>query len=292
MLAIADEAVRQTEDWLAALERAIANDDERWLRSLFHPESHWRDVLALTWRIQTVNGADAIAAGLRSAAERAQLSGFRIPVNRAAPRTATRAGRDTIEAIFAFDTAEGAASGVLRLVPDAEASSKAWTLLTALDELHIAEAEHRRGKVHAHHFRGPNWLDFRREAAAYADRDPVVLVVGGGQAGLSIAARLIDLSVDTLIVDREGRVGDNWRKRYHALTLHNQVHVNHLPFMPFPPNWPTYIPKDKLAGWFEAYVESLELNYWPGTEFGAAITMEVLGIGASACGGLPASIEP
>jgi putative flavoprotein involved in K+ transport len=37
--------------------------------------------------------------------------------------------------------------------------------------------------------------------------------------------------------------------------------------MPFPPGWPTYIPKDKLAGWFESYVESLELNYWTGTEF-------------------------
>ena len=94
-----------------------------------------------------------------------------------------------------------------------------------------------------------------------------MLVVGGGQAGLSIAARLTQLQVDTLIVDREQRIGDNWRKRYHALTLHNQVHVNHLPYMPFPPSWPTYIPKDKLAGWFEAYVESMELNYWTGTEF-------------------------
>jgi putative flavoprotein involved in K+ transport len=37
--------------------------------------------------------------------------------------------------------------------------------------------------------------------------------------------------------------------------------------MPFPPTWPTYIPKDKLAGWFESYVESLELNFWTGTEF-------------------------
>jgi cation diffusion facilitator CzcD-associated flavoprotein CzcO len=75
------------------------------------------------------------------------------------------------------------------------------------------------------------------------------------------------LQVDALIVDREARVGDNWRNRYHALTLHNQVHVNHLPYMPFPPNWPVYIPKDKLANWFEAYVESMELNYWTGTEF-------------------------
>ncbi len=96
-----------------------------------------------------------------------------------------------------------------------------------------------------------------------------MLVVGGGQAGLSIAARLTQLQVDTLIVDRGERIGDNWRKRYHALTLHNQVQVNHLPYMPFPPNWPVYIPKDKLAGWFEVYVESMELNYWTGTEFEA-----------------------
>jgi cation diffusion facilitator CzcD-associated flavoprotein CzcO len=83
---------------------------------------------------------------------------------------------------------------------------------------------------------------------------------------LSIAARLTQLGVDTLIVDRESRIGDNWRNRYHALTLHNQVQVNHLPYMPFPPGWPTYIPKDKLAGWFQAYVESMELNYWTATE--------------------------
>src|SRR5207244_6677543 len=37
--------------------------------------------------------------------------------------------------------------------------------------------------------------------------------------------------------------------------------------MPFPPNWPAYIPKDKLASWFESYVEAMELNYWTGTEF-------------------------
>jgi cation diffusion facilitator CzcD-associated flavoprotein CzcO len=75
------------------------------------------------------------------------------------------------------------------------------------------------------------------------------------------------LNVDTLIIDREKRIGDNWRKRYHALTLHNQVQVNHLPYMHFPPNWPTYIPKDKLANWFESYVESMELNFWTETEF-------------------------
>jgi cation diffusion facilitator CzcD-associated flavoprotein CzcO len=57
--------------------------------------------------------------------------------------------------------------------------------------------------------------------------------VGGGQAGLSIAARLAQRGIDALIIDRWPRIGDNWRQRYHALTLHNQVHVNHLPYMPF-----------------------------------------------------------
>ena len=115
-------------------------------------------------------------------------------------------------------------------------------------------------------FGGENWLDRLNNARAYADRDPAVIVVGGGQAGLSIAARLHQLGVDTLIVDRHQRIGDNWRKRYHSLSLHNEVHVNHLPYLPFPPTFPTYIPKDKLANWFESYVESMELNFWTGTE--------------------------
>jgi putative flavoprotein involved in K+ transport len=144
-------------------------------------------------------------------------------------------------------------------------------LLTSLDELSGAAEQAGRSrsadKSYSRDFRGPNWLDLRTAAAAYVDRDPAVLVVGGGQAGLSIAARLTQLQVDTLIVDREARIGDNWRNRYHALVLHNQTLANHLPYMRFPPTWPSYIPKDKLAAWFEAYVESMELNYWTGTEF-------------------------
>ncbi len=139
----------------------------------------------------------------------------------------------------------------------------AWTLVTTLDALHATEPA---GPDDTRSFGGENWLDKRRRAAAYAEHDPAVVVVGAGQAGLSIAARLGALGVDTLVVDRQERVGDNWRKRYHALTLHNEVHVNHLPLMPFPPTWPVFIPKDKLANWFESYAESLELNVWTGTD--------------------------
>jgi cation diffusion facilitator CzcD-associated flavoprotein CzcO len=272
MLDRTDDISTAAGNWLAQCESALTTSDEIQLRSLFHSDSYWRDVLALSWNIQTINGADAILKELKARAISVSPGRFRIDPDRVAPRKVMRAGATAIEAIFKFDTAEGRGSGILRLTPDAgDGRMKAWTLLTALDELKGFEEQlgtsRPRGQSYSRDFRGPNWLDLRKAAAEYADRDPDVLVVGGGQAGLSIAARLKQLRIDTLVVDREARIGDNWRNRYHALTLHNQVQVNHLPYMPFPPNWPIYIPKDKLANWFEAYVESMELNYWTGTEF-------------------------
>jgi cation diffusion facilitator CzcD-associated flavoprotein CzcO len=268
MLAGAETLATIANHWFARFEQALAERDDALLATLFHRDSHWRDVLALTWRIGTVSGPEAIARQLRAHAGRAKPAGFRADPDRTPPRHVTRAGTKCIEVIFKFETAEGRGNGVLRFLPE---EPRAWTLLTALDELKGCEEQLGRrrpmGESYSRDFAGPNWLDLRKSSAEYSDREPAVLVVGGGQAGLSIAARLAQLQVDALIVDRCERVGDNWRKRYHALTLHNQVHVNHLPYMPFPPNWPVYIPKDKLANWFESYAESMELNYWTGTEF-------------------------
>ncbi|HTL26141.1 MAG TPA: NAD(P)-binding protein, partial [Burkholderiales bacterium] len=259
--------------WLTRFEQAVARSADD-LGPLFHSDSHWRDVLALTWDIRTVSGSDKIAFELKTCLGNARPSGFAIDSQRTPPRYVTRAGTKAIEAIFRFQSAFGSGNGVVRLIADDGEAPKAWTLLTALDQLNGIDetvgTARPRGEAYSRDFRGPNWLDLRTSAARFENRDPAVLVVGGGQAGLSIAARLTQLGVDTLIVDREPRVGDNWRKRYHALTLHNQVHVNHLPYMPFPPNWPVYIPKDKVANWFEAYAEAMELNYWTATEFRGA----------------------
>ena len=271
------------ETWLSQFETALTAPGDGSMEALFHPDCFWRDVLALSWNLQTLNGRDALQKALKACADRAAPTTFRIDPDRAAPRRVTRAGTPCIEAIFKFETTTGRGSGIVRLIADAGDGDrlKAWTLLTALDELKGFEEQQGsrrpRGQAYSRDFRGPNWLDQRRSAIEYADRDPDVLVVGGGQAGLAIAARLKQLQIDALIVDREARIGDNWRKRYHALTLHNQVQVNHMPYMPFPPNWPTYIPKDKLANWFEAYVESMELNFWTGTEFDSGIYHETDG---------------
>src|SRR6201995_3894376 len=276
MLDKTDDIAVAAEHWLAQFEAALSGTDDGAQNRLFLADSYWRDVLAFSWTLQTWNGADAILSELKPLAPRAKPTNFQIDPDRAPPRRVKRAGTNSIEAIFKFETALGRGHGMLRLIPDAEDGNrlKAWTLLTALEELKGFEeqqgATRPRGQAYSRDFRGPNWLDQRSASSAYADHDPTVLVVGGGHAGLSSAARLKQLRVDTLIVDRWPRIADNWRKRYHALTLHNQVQVNHLPYMPFPPNWPTYIPKDKLANWFEAYVDAMELNYWTGTEFVSA----------------------
>ena len=264
--------IAQVETWLTQFERALTQPDVKLLASLFADETYWRDVLALSWRIVTIDGADAVLRALRENAAQSRPHNFRIATDRTPPRRVRRAGAEIIEAIFRFETAKGRGSGVLRLDPQSgKTLYKAWTLLTALDEIKGHEEKPGRfrheGKAYSRDFRGPNWLDVRQATTAYRDRDPDVLVIGAGQAGLSAAACFGQLGLDTLIVDRGKRIGDNWRNRYHALVLHNQVNVNHLPYMRFPPSWPAYIPKDKIANWFESYAESMELNTWTGTEF-------------------------
>lgn len=256
--------------WLDAFDTALGRGDAEAAAALFLPDGHWRDVLAFGWDIVTCNGVESITARLRDTLARTQPRTFRLAEDRTPPRRVKRAGVECVEAMFLFETATGPCEGVLRLVT-ADSGPRAWILLTALDAISGDEERlNRAGAGEADYqrdFGGENWLDKRLRRQRYEDREPAVLVIGAGQSGLGIAARLGALGVDTLVVDRQARIGDNWRKRYHALTLHNEVHVNHLPYMPFPPTWPVFIPKDMLANWFEAYAAAMELNVWTSTDF-------------------------
>jgi cation diffusion facilitator CzcD-associated flavoprotein CzcO len=259
------------QSWLEKFDAALQAQDAAAAAELFLADGLWRDVVAFTWNLQTQFGHGQIETTLRNTLSRTHPTNFRIPSQRTPPRWVRRAGTDAIEAIFEFDTNFGHGNGVVRLVPDPRTPSRlrAWTLVTTLEELRDFKESFKKpapGNSDSRDFGAENWSDRLKAQRAYADRDPAVIVVGGGQAGLSIAARLQQLGIDTLIIDRHERVGDNWRKRYHSLTLHNEVHVNHLPYLRFPPTFPTYIPKDKLANWFEFFVEAMELNFWTGTE--------------------------
>ena len=262
----------QIDEWLINFNQAISSKANKetaieLLDELFLDDCHWRDLLALTWKIQTLSGKNNVINKIYESVLNVQAKGFLVDKNRAQPREVSRADKIVIEVILTFENKFGKCEGIVRLYNDEQENRKlkAWSLLTALDELNTKETNNK--NLYEYNIKGPNWLDLRNEDKLYKDRDPEVIIVGCGQAGLSIASRLKQQNIDTLVIDKHERVGDNWRKRYHSLKLHNQVHVNHLPYMPFPPTWPTYLPKDKLAGWFEYYAESMELNVWTSTTF-------------------------
>ncbi|MCC6531286.1 MAG: NAD(P)/FAD-dependent oxidoreductase [Burkholderiales bacterium] len=256
------------ERWLARFDGALQGASRESLAALFAPEGHWRDLLALTWSITPMQGAGAIAAAMLAQQSAVRARGFVIAEGRTPPRRIPRAGIEVIEAIIRFETQLGRGLGVVRLL--AGEPTQAFQLMTGLCELKGFEEKigKRRptGAAYSRNFGGMNWKDQRLASQAYSDREPAVLIVGGGQAGLSLAATLGRLDVDTLVVDRLPRVGDCWRTRYHSLALHNSTELNHLPYMPFPPSWPTYLPKDMLADWFETYAWAMEINFWTGTE--------------------------
>jgi hypothetical protein len=162
MLDRSDDISTAVENWLAQFGTALTASDDGLLKALFHPDSYWRDALALSWTLQTINGRDAILGVLKAQAGAAAPSGFSIDPDRAAPRKVMRAGTDCIEAIFGFETATGRGDGILRLIPDAGDGNrlKAWTLFTALEELKGFEeplgAACPRGNAYSRDFRGPN----------------------------------------------------------------------------------------------------------------------------------------
>ncbi|MGE0701897.1 MAG: flavin-containing monooxygenase [Hyphomicrobiaceae bacterium] len=265
------DATAAANAWLKAFEAAARANDHKAAASLFLEDSHWRDLVAFSWHIETISGRSGIEAALAERLPTFKPMSLRLGEKRVAPRVVKRAGIETIEALIAFDTAFGSGNGVVRLLPDSSGDLKAWVLLTTLDDIRGHEQRigprRPRGEEWSGGFGGENWMDHRIKTLAYEDREPAVVVIGGSQSGLGIAACLNILGVDTLVIDKHERVGDAWRKRYHNLTLHNEVFVDHMPYMPFPPNYPVYIPRDKIANWLEFYADTMEINVWLQTEF-------------------------
>lgn len=257
------------ESWLRDFQAAIESSVPAAAVDLFAADCWLRDRLALTWDLRTFHGRDRIQKALGDRAPGVAFSAFAI--DDAPEPTLFDAGLafPWVQASFAFETAIGRGRGFVRLIEEEgedRARLSAWTLLLELRELKGYEeprgARRPAGVAHGIERETENWQDRRRAAERFDTRDPAVLVIGAGQSGLSVAARLGQLSVDTLVLERQPRVGDPWRKRYDSLVLHDPVWNNHLPYMEFPETWPRFIPKDKLAGWFEIYAEAMELNVW------------------------------
>jgi putative flavoprotein involved in K+ transport len=266
-----DAPQERVDAWLADFEAALAARDVDAAAQMFAPESYWRDLVSFTWNITTVEGRDGVAAMLHACLDGTDPSGFRT----AEPPTEADG---VTEAWIEFETAVGRARGHLRLT-----EAGAWTLLTTLYELkgHEEPARGRRprGAEHGANRDRETWAEAReREARELGyQTQPYVLVVGGGQGGIALSARLRQLGVPTIVIDKRARPGDQWRSRYKSLCLHDPVWYDHLPYIKFPDNWPVFAPKDKIADWLESYTKVMELNYWTSTEAKSARYDEATG---------------
>lgn len=231
--------------------------------------SYWRDHLALTWDLRTVNGTSRIKQYLSASKARSiniiidTTNEFRSP--KFGPIDAW-GDVEGIQFFIKFETDIGRGEGVVTLA-DVDGSWKIFTIYTLLTELkgHEEPLNRRRsrGVKHGGDPARKTWKE--RRDAEKEEIDPAVLIIGAGQGGLTVAARLKMLNIPALMIDQNERVGDNWRKRYRQLVLHDPVWYDHMPYLPFPSHWPVFTPKDKLAEWFEAYVNLLELNVWTST---------------------------
>jgi putative flavoprotein involved in K+ transport len=85
------------------------------------------------------------------------------------------------------------------------------------------------------------------------------LVLGGGQAGLSVGYHLAQRDLPFVILDANERVGDSWRKRWDSLRLFTPARYNALPGMSFPGPPGSFSTKDEVADYLEAYAARFEL---------------------------------
>ena len=254
----------QISSWLADFGTAVSRGEFDRAASMFGDESYWRDRVAFTWNLKTAEGPQQIQAMLEATMPNSAPVIFAIQ----------GVGSDAIGvtvAWFTVETASGRGRGHLRLI-----GGKAWTLLTTLQELKGFEekkGESRpKGVQHGAYRDRKSWLEARQDeerTLGFAEQ-PYVVVIGGGQAGIILGARLRKLGVPTIIVEKNPRPGDSWRNRYKSLCLHDPVWYDHLPYLPFPDDWPVFSPKDKIGDWLESYTKLMELNYWADTECKAA----------------------
>jgi putative flavoprotein involved in K+ transport len=250
----------QAETWLEEFDRALRRRDVRTAAALFGEECFWRDLVAFTWNIKTLEGPAEISAMLAANLDAVSPSNWRIDGE---PTTV----EGVVEAWLRFETKTGRGRAIVRLK-----GARAWTLLTTLDELKGFEErkgdKRPKGIAHGVYRRQTNWLEAKqaKEAALGRDVQPNCVIIGGGQGGIALAARLKQLDVPTIIVEKNARAGDSWRNRYRSLVLHDPIWYDHLPYIPFPENWPVFTPKDKIGDWLEMYAKVMELDYWGASE--------------------------
>ncbi|VUC28219.1 unnamed protein product [Clonostachys rosea] len=236
------------------LSNAMGAGDAQAFTDLFLEYGVWRDKLSYTWDFRTFNFQPAI---LKAASDlfpqtKARNFAFLAPapkVDRPYPDYAQ------LQFVVSFETEIVKASAVINAVLTKN-GWKIYTMHTVAEELlqfpELPPADgHMTGLI--------SWEKQRAQDVDSAN--PEVLIIGGGQNGLAMAARLKALGIDNLIIEKD-EIGDIWRKRYEYLSLHFPHWPDALPYFPYPKGWPTYTPAQKQGLYMQWYASALDLNVW------------------------------
>ncbi|KAI1383397.1 FAD/NAD(P)-binding domain-containing protein [Hypoxylon trugodes] len=267
------DAPAVTSKILESINDSLPKHDHKTIANLFLDNGYWRDHLALTWDFRTMKGRDKIASFLDEGHHLKSIRSDRdYPAKNAGPELAPFRMDGSVQGIQSFlriSTEYGSGPGFIRLIQDDAGEWKIWTIYTTMNELrNYPEPVGRlraNGVTHGVNPNRRNWYDRRQSEFSFETGDPDVLIIGGGQAGLALHARLKMLGVPTLAIDSSESIGDNWRRRYPQLVLHDPVWYDHMPYIEFPKAWPVFTPAAKLANFLKSYAEMLELNVWNNT---------------------------
>eukprot|EP00441_Pelagodinium_beii_P038359 CAMPEP_0197628452 /NCGR_PEP_ID=MMETSP1338-20131121/6760_1 /TAXON_ID=43686 ORGANISM="Pelagodinium beii, Strain RCC1491" /NCGR_SAMPLE_ID=MMETSP1338 /ASSEMBLY_ACC=CAM_ASM_000754 /LENGTH=598 /DNA_ID=CAMNT_0043199433 /DNA_START=69 /DNA_END=1862 /DNA_ORIENTATION=+ len=262
---MATSAGPRIQAWAEALEAAMGAGDKASVTELFHEDCQWRDLVLLTWDIRTFAGREKVARALTAAGHRAGFKNGSLRENIDSEK-GVAGSCESCKCSGWMNVCTKLASGVaqLQLQRGDDGRDRCSVLFTAMTKLkefeesvdfrrpvgHSLEAQSK--STNAPELRGP--------------QEPYVLVVGGSQCGLMLAARLKQLQVPTLVVDKLPSPGENWRRRYGSLHLHDPCWVCEFPYLKFPESWPVYPSKDQFADWLDTYAKIMEINFQGETE--------------------------
>ncbi|OLN86014.1 putative indole-3-pyruvate monooxygenase YUCCA8 [Colletotrichum chlorophyti] len=262
------DAEKISQNWLSNLERRFNQAPFGDLSDLFIDNCFWRDIVAFSWDFSCKQGRPAICDYLASADH--GLSDIQaVKAGGLKPVLLDFGGMVWIQSGFTFKTPHGEGRGLLKLANVGAAEWKAWTVFTQLESLGLRKEPEvpTTDPIEAQSF--PN--NGLNGSATPGHDDLQVLIVGAGtaQSGLMLGARLKQMGIRTLLVERSTRLGDSWRSRYQSVTLHTPTYTDHWAYMKIPQDWPRFLTGDKVAEFMENYGQAMGLDI--------ALNAEVIG---------------
>eukprot|EP00928_Gymnodinium_smaydae_P045410 TRINITY_DN30275_c0_g1_i2.p1 TRINITY_DN30275_c0_g1~~TRINITY_DN30275_c0_g1_i2.p1 ORF type:complete len:623 (+),score=85.90 TRINITY_DN30275_c0_g1_i2:65-1933(+) len=258
------------ERWVAKLTEACSvGCDSSQIARLFFQDCYWRDLVLFTWDIQTTQGRESTALALHKAVPNfvsLQLSFLQDSHGKVGEENVIVEG-ETVSGWFSVETAVARGVAKVTLRPGEDGADRCSVFFTSMQELkgHEEPSGFRRPLGHV---LGsvPNRLTWQETCVESKSQHPYVLIVGGSQSGLMLAARLKRLNVPTVVVDKLTKPGDSWRNRYSSLHLHDAIWLNDMPYMPFPDHFPVYLSKDQYADWLDLYAQAMDIDFRGRTE--------------------------